>query len=125
MAQALTDGSWLPLAYVQQHLGVEDDTPQVADAERVRRAAAARVERLRPDLFRDPTSYAVAAPQPADVDPDVTEAALLVAARLHSRKGSPAGLASYGEFGPAAVLRLDPDVERLLQVGRYARPVVG
>lgn len=121
MAQLLTDASWLPLADVLAHVGnVPVDSPNAGDVERSRLAACAYVERLRPDLLD-----AVAAPPVYLATPDVAYGALLLAARLFARKGSPAGLASYGEFGPAAVLRLDPDVERLLSLGRHARPAVG
>lgn len=119
MAQ-LTDGSWLPLADVLAHVGVAATSGNADDVDRARLAATAYVERLRPDLLDTTVTPAV-----FRATPDVAEGALLVAARLHARKGSPAGLASYGEFGPAAVLRFDPDVERLLSLGRHARPTVG
>lgn len=114
---ALTDGSWLPQLDVLAHLSTPADSPQAADVNRARLAAAAVVEQLRPDLYDGLGGYAAT--------PNVRHGALLLAARLFARKGSPAGLATYGEFGPAAVLRLDPDVERLLRVGRHARPVAG
>lgn len=125
---ALTNGSWLPLADLVAHLGIATgQQPQTGNADRARLAAAAHVEGLRPDLLvsttttnadgSTTTTTTFAAP------PQVRFAGVLLAARLYARQGSPAGLASYGEFGPAAVLRLDPDVERLLGVGRHARPV--
>lgn len=108
--------AWLTVDAVaaQLRLDREAGTPLPSLAEQARLAAAAYVERVRADL--DWT-----APVAADV---VTGAAIL-ASRLHARSGSPLGLASFAEFGPSAVLRLDPDVERLLGLGRYARPAVG
>jgi hypothetical protein len=119
-----TDGSWLPVDDVRTQVGATEDTPQAAQAERARLAAAAYVERVRPDLL----SVVITAEQPDgvvtfDASPDVIEGAVLYAARLYARKGSPSGLASFGEFGPAALPRLDADIERLLGVGRYGKPV--
>lgn len=111
--------SWLPLDVVTDHIGVTGDT-ELADAvERARSAAAAYVERARPDLWDrtvDPAEYLAT--------DDIVEGAMLYAARLHSRKGSPAGIASFGEFS-ATLPRLDPDIERLLGLGRHAKPVIG
>ena len=76
---------------------------------------------MRPDLFR---VVGGEAQTPDAVDhADVVFGAQLLTARYWARRGSPTGLASFGEFGAAAVVRLDPDVERLLGVGRYAKPV--
>lgn len=106
---------WLPLADLLAHLSVQAGTPNAAAAERARAAAAAHVQRLRPDL---------AGPAGYTADDAVRQGAVLVAARLYSRRGSPVGVASFGDFG-ASVPRLDPDAERLLGVGRYAAPQVG
>lgn len=108
---------WLPLAAVLAQLSIPQGAtgPNPEAAERARVAAAAYVQKLRPDLI-GPEGYAP--------DDAVVAGAVLVAARLYSRRGSPVGLASFGEFG-ASVPRLDPDAERLLGVGRYAGPQVG
>lgn len=109
---------WLPLADVLAELRVTAGTPDAAAADRARVAAASYVERHRRDLLvpvGDGTAFAP--------DAAVRHGALLLAARLYARRSSPAGLASYAEFGPAPVLRLDPDVERLLGLGRHGRPV--
>lgn len=103
---------WLPVDQVVDGIPGSDAT----SIERHRLAAASFVEAHRRDLFVDG-----AGPVPAHV----VEGAVLLAARLHARRSSPAGLASYGEFGPAAVLRFDADVERLLGIGRSAKPAVG
>ncbi len=112
-----TDGSWLDWT-------PEGGTQASDDSERARLAAAAYVERVRPDLF---TVTVSGADTLVTYDPDaaVVHGARLLAARLHARRSTPQGLASFGEFGPAGILRLDPDVERLLGVGRSATPAIG
>lgn len=110
---------WLPLSTVlaAAQLGelVEGSTTAVA-VEAARTAAAVVVERARPDLLVGDTFLA---------DEAVVFGAALQASRYFARRNSPTGLASYGDFGPAAVLRLDPDIERLIGVGRYAQPRIG
>lgn len=107
---------WLPIEAVLDHIG--NAGPASAGVERARRAAAAYVERQRRDLA---SAFASGV-----VDPDVVEAGILGAARLHARKGSPTGTATaaYAEFA-SSILSYDSDVERLLGIGRYARPEVG
>lgn len=46
--------------------------------------------------------------------PEVHTAALVQAARYYKRRGSPEGVASFGDFGPVIVSRLDPDIEAAL-----------
>lgn len=124
--------SWLPADQALAWLQVEaTDTGRAGVVELCRAAAAAWCEEQRRDLFADvvvetvnpdgTTTITYAAP-PAPSD-SVVMAGVLATARLYARRSSPAGLASYGEFGAAEVLRLDPDVSRLLGVGRYAPPV--
>lgn len=45
---------------------------------------------------------------------EISQATLLVAARLYRRKGSPEGVAGFGDLGVVRVARVDPDVEALL-----------
>lgn len=120
MPLPLTDAAWLPLADVLEQVGVKPEAPEAASVDRKRKATAAFVERNRRDLVAVVDGAAT-----FTATPDVVEGAILLAARLHSRKGSPTGIASYGEFGPAAVLRFDPDIERLLGIGRSVRPAIG
>lgn len=100
-----------------RQLSLDPAEPLPDAVEDVRRAAGAWVERQRRDLF---TGQGI-----DQVGGDVLAGATLMVARLSARKGSPLGLASFAEFGPSAVLKLDPDIERLLGLGRYAKPVVG
>ena len=51
---------------------------------------------------------------PATRHPDVTEAILLLASRLYSRRNSPEGVSGWGEMGVVRVVGVDPDVERLI-----------
>jgi hypothetical protein len=56
---------------------------------------------------------------------NVTEGATMLAGRLFRRRESPAGVAAFGEAGPVYVMRNDPDVAMLLNLGTWARPQVG
>ena len=47
----------------------------------------------------------------SDWPSEVHTAALIQAARLYKRRGSPEGVANFGDFGPVIVSRLDPDIE--------------
>lgn len=110
-ADPATLETWLPLPA---------DVPGSPGSHGARLAAAQLVRRARPDLF-DATTV----PPTVPTDAAVIYGGQLLTARLWARRGSPAGIATFGEFGPGAILRLDPDVERLLGVGRYAPPRVG
>jgi hypothetical protein len=116
--------SWLTPAAVAAQLGLTlaVDEPLPALAEQARLAAGALVERARPDLV---WADSVTGESVELVGGDVLAGGALLTARLHARGGSPLGLASYGEFGPSGVPRFDPDVDRLLGLGRYASPRVG
>jgi len=56
---------------------------------------------------------------------NVTEGATMLAGRLFRRRESPAGVAAFGELGPVYVMRNDPDVAMLLNLGTWSRPQVG
>lgn len=60
-----------------------------------------------------------------DDESDVVQGAVMLAARLFRRKGSPAGVESFGSLGAAYVMRTDPDIAMLLQIGPWAPPSVG
>lgn len=103
---------WLPAARVRRWLKKAAGT----DVEDVRLPAADYTETLAVGIdFTDPTA----------VPERIIQAGVLIAARLSARQGSPAGLASYAEFGAVEVLRTDPDVARLLELGPFAPPRVG
>lgn len=48
-----------------------------------------------------------------------------LAARLYRRKDTTEGVAAVGASDPVYVLRDDPDLAQLLQVGAYEKPAVG
>lgn len=118
---------WLPLPEVLAWLQVDAADELAAVVDRVRKSAADYCEGQRPDLVVDVLDVdgVTVIGQSFTATDKVVQAGILAAARLYARRSSPAGLASYGEFGAAEVLRLDPDVSRLLGVGRYAPPAVG
>ena len=49
---------------------------------------------------------------------------VMLAGRLYQRHYSPEGLMAQGDYGPITVVSVDPDVERLLGIGRHQGPVV-
>lgn len=51
--------------------------------------------------------------------------ATMLAARLFRRKNSPAGVEAFGQLGAAYVMRNDPDIAQLLQLGTYQQPQIG
>lgn len=51
--------------------------------------------------------------------------ATMLAARLHRRRNTPAGVEAFGSDGAVYVSRLDPDIAQLLQLGSYQPPAVG
>lgn len=57
------------------------------------------------------------------VPADVSEATLLVASRLYSRRASPTGVAGFGDYGVVRITSSDADVARLLDP--YTRPSGG
>lgn len=112
---------WLPAADVLAYLKIEAGTDNAEVAELCRIAAGRLVERKRKDLALAGRT----AEDVADTDPDVRHGALLLTARLFARKGSPQGVATFGELGASMILRSDPDIALLLGIGRYGRPAVG
>lgn len=116
---------WLPVDLVAGWLKV---SPEDAQVEQVRRAAADYCQDVQRGLWvdvLDESDPPVVIGRLYAATDRVVQAGLIAAGRLWARKTSAAGLVSYGEFGASEILRLDPDVERLLGVGRYAPPVVG
>lgn len=83
-------------------------------------AAIAYVERVRAGEFNfdgDPVSDLP--DPPADMELGV----LRQAARWYIRPRSPDGLVDMGELGTGRVPSFDPDIERMLGIGRYRGPV--
>lgn len=55
----------------------------------------------------------------------IEQGATMLAARLHRRKGSPAGVEAFGSLGASYVMRTDPDIAMLLKLGSWTGPQVG
>lgn len=78
---------------------------------------------------RIPWAYVV--PQDPVVDPtapwagDTTLGALILGSRLYTRRNSPLGMAAFTEEGGASyIARYDPDVDRLLRIGKHHPGIV-
>jgi hypothetical protein len=56
-------------------------------------------------------------------DAETYSGAVMYAAREYRRRNSPAGIEVFGE-ATSFVTRYDPDIDRALQTGAYAPPVV-
>lgn len=56
---------------------------------------------------------------------DIRTGLIMWAQRQWARRSSPTGITGYSDSGATYVARWDPDVERLLRIGKWARPVVG
>ena len=56
-------------------------------------------------------------------DDETYQGARMFAAREYRRRNSPSGIESFGDV-TSFVARFDPDIDRALQTGAYARPVV-
>ena len=48
-----------------------------------------------------------------------------LAGRWFARRRSPDALVAMGDLGSARVPSFDPDIEKLLRIGRYAKAVIG
>jgi hypothetical protein len=59
--------------------------------------------------------YATPDATPGTRHPEVTEAILLLAQRLNSRRNSPEGVAGWGDLGVIRILATDPDITALLE----------
>ncbi|GHG97596.1 hypothetical protein ACFORH_43000 [Amycolatopsis roodepoortensis] len=84
-------------------------------------AAVAWIERVRPQFNynADPLDTR---PAPSD---DHVLGTIRLAARWFTRPRSPDGLVSMNDLGTARVSSFDPDIDRMLRIGRYAKAVIG
>ena len=81
------------------------------------------VERCRPE-WRGIDVTDPEAPVPVYLpDAETYQAAVMLAGRVYRRRNSPAGIETFGDV-VSFVARYDPEIERALQTGSYARPVV-
>lgn len=88
------------------HLGTAPSG--AADEAHADRCVAAAVEFVERHVPLPATGYG----------PSVELGAVMLAARWYARRGSPQGVVGYSDLGAAYVSRTDPDVARLLGLGR-------
>lgn len=98
-----------------------DDARDDARLQTMLDAAVAFVERVRRGAFNFDGDLASTLPDPTA---DLRAGTLRLAGRWHTRRRSPDGLVAMAELGAARVPSFDPDIERMLGIGRYRRPVV-
>jgi hypothetical protein len=98
-----------------------DDDRDDARLQLVLDAAVALVERVHRERFTFAGAPGPELPAPPD---DLELGTLRLAYRWHVRRRSPDGLVAMGELGSSRVPSFDPDIERLLRLGRYAGPVI-
>lgn len=84
-------------------------------------AAVSFVERVRP-RFNYEGDLGSALPDPT---PDLRLGTLRLAGRWHTRRRSPDALIEMGEMGASRVPSIDPDIDRLLRIGRHKIARVG
>lgn len=113
----LPEGGPATLAGVKVHLTITD----TRDDDRIQ----SQVDAVNRMVRCWPCSQAAVGGTWAADAPDVVEGATMLAARLFRRKESPAGVESMGPLGAVYVVKSDPDVALLLQLGPYAGPEVG
>lgn len=102
---------WLTTAEVERQLGVGAD-PELLQT--VTDAAAAWVERIRPEYFGG-IDYSP--------PPDVRQGAVLEACEEYNRRGASTNPAEYSEMGYGYV-PTNPLTFRLLRIGKWSDPVV-
>lgn len=86
-------------------------------------AAASFVQDQRP-LFNYAHDPLVLLPDP-ESDPALMLGTIRLAARYVRRQQSPDGMVQLGDMGAARVSTFDPDIDRLLRIGRFALAVLG
>lgn len=117
----MATGDWLPAADVLAYLKVDPASENAAAVLAARSAAVRVVERQRRDLTLDTLPVPLDDATKADLG-DVILGALMLVGRLYARKGTPEGIATFGELGATMILRSDPDISMLLGIGRHGRP---
>lgn len=85
-------------------------------------AAVTFVERIRGGDFNFAADLGSALPDPSA---DVVLGTIRLAGRWHIRRRSPDALVEMGEQGSSRIPSFDPDIERLLRIGRHAKPSFG
>jgi hypothetical protein len=103
-------------------MGIDaDDDRDDEKLTQVLAAAISFVERVRP-CFNYKGDLGSDLPAPTD---DLVLGTIRLAGRWHIRRRSPDALVDMGELGSGRIPSFDPDIERLLRIGRHALPAVG
>lgn len=116
--------SWPPtLAALKVDLKIDPgDTRDDVTLQSELDSAVAIVARVRKGAFQfdptDPAQFTLIAPTA-----DITLGTLRLAGRWHARRRSPEGLVDLGDLGASRVPGSDPDIDRLLGIGRFRGPV--
>lgn len=110
---------WLAVADVRSWLRL--NAQDTSDDDLLRAVAAMAepyVQRCRPEWLMTDATGTKYVP-----DAETYQGAVMYAAREYRRRNSPAGVEMFGDV-TSFVSRFDPDIDRALQTGIYARPVV-
>ncbi|GEL17686.1 hypothetical protein [Pseudonocardia asaccharolytica] len=115
--------AWPPtLTALKGDLGIDEaDTRDDARLTSMLDAAVVFVQRVHAGGFDFAGDLGSTLPEP---DADLVTGTLRLAGRWHTRRRSPDGLVAMAELGAARVPSFDPDIERLLRIGRYRSPVI-
>jgi hypothetical protein len=105
--------------------GEENSDPSLWDAEQLQMVLDAAVAWVRPKWPRINWDGAVTIPPLPDPGQDLMLGILRLAARWHNRRSSPNGLVDMGEMGGSRITTYDPDIDRMLRLGRWSKAVIG
>lgn len=118
---AAGDSTWLTSAVVAALLGSDlAESVDAASMQQFCNGAASYVEGRRSDLWATVDDALVFQPTPA-----VVTGASMLAYRFYARRTSPLGVIGFTEDGAMGILKDDPDIARLLGIGRHGRFVFG
>lgn len=115
--------TWPPeLARLRGELGRNvNDTSDDALVQAALDSAVAFVERVHSSRY----AFGELVSDLPDVPADMVLGTLYLARRLHRRRQSPDGVFDLGELGTSRIPSFDPDIDRMLRIGRYRSPVIG
>lgn len=102
---------------LKKDLGIDaEDTARDAEYRQVLDAAVAKVEEIRGGDFNFTADPLSDLPEPTA---DLVLGTVRLAGRWHTRRRSPDGLIQMDQLGSSRVPSFDPDIDRLLGIGRY------
>ena len=109
---------WVTLADLKLDMGITDNRDDQILQNHLD-AAVDFVQRIHPDpgvLIGEPADWG---DEGLEVPADIKLGTLRLAARWYSRRKSPSALVDFGDLGSARIPSFDPDIDRLLRIGRY------